>query len=160
VNRSIRRRLEREKRKILKRLEPLIGGAEPREDGVPELRASGIVYELAHRTRAIPCGGIGAIMRLVDSVGLPVAINERAGVLKIARPYRDSDHVLSIAINLLCGGEVLEDIEIRRNDAAFLDALGARAIPDPATAGDYLRRFDEAAVWRLMHAINEVRAGV
>jgi hypothetical protein len=160
VNRSIRRRLEREKRKILKRLEPLIGGTEPRRDGVPELRASGIVYELAHRTRAIPCGGIGAIMRLIDSVGLPVAINERAGVLKVARPYRDSDHVLSIAINLLCGGEVLEDIEIRRNDAAFLDALGARAIPDPTTAGDYLRRFDEAAVWRLMHAINEVRAGV
>jgi hypothetical protein len=160
VNRSIRRRLEREKQKILKRLEPLIGGTEPRGDGVPELRASGIVYELAHRTRAIPCGGIGAIMRLADSVGLPVAINERAGVLKIARPYRDSDHVLSIAINLLCGGEVLEDIEIRRNDAAFLDALGARAIPDPTTAGDYLRRFDEAAVWRLMHALNEVRAGV
>jgi hypothetical protein len=109
VNRSIRRSLEREKRKIFKRLEPLIGGTEPRRDGVPELRASGIVYELAHPTRAIPCGGIGGIMRLIDSVGLPVAINERAGVLKIARPYRDSDHVLSIAINLLCGGEVLED---------------------------------------------------
>jgi Transposase DDE domain group 1 len=142
------------------RLEPLIGGTEPREDGGPELRASGIVYELAQRTRAITCGGIGAVMRLVDSVGLPAAINERASVLKIARPYRDSDHVLNIALNLLCGGEVLEDIEIRRNDATFLDALGARAIPDPTTAGDYLRRFDEGAVWRLMHAINEVRAGV
>jgi hypothetical protein len=142
------------------RLEPLIGGTEPREDGGPELRGSGIAYELAQRTRAITCGGIGAVMRLVDSVGLPAAINERASVLKIARPYRDSDHVLNIALNLLCGGEVLEDIEIRRNDATFLDALGARAIPDPTTAGDYLRRFDEGAVWRLMHAINDVRAGV
>jgi len=160
VKKSIRRRLDREKRKIISRLEPLIGGAEPREDGGPELRASGIAYELAQRTRAIPCGGVGAIMRLVDSVGLPATINERASVLKIARPYRDSDHVVNIALNLLCGGEVLEDIEIRRNDAAFLDALGARAIPDPTTAGDYLRRFDEAAVWRLMHAINDVRAGV
>ena len=160
MKKSIRRRLDREKRKIISRLEPLIGGAEPREDGGPELRASGIAYELAQRTRAIPCGGVGAIMRLVDSVGLPATINERASVLKIARPYRDSDHVVNIALNLLCGGEVLEDIEIRRNDAAFLDALGARAIPDPTTAGDYLRRFDEAAVWRLMHAINDVRAGV
>jgi len=142
------------------RLEPLIGGTEPREDGGPELRGSGIAYELAERTRAITCGGIGAVMRLVDSVGLPAAINERASVLKVARPYRDSDHVLNIALNLICGGEVLEDIEIRRNDATFLDALGARAIPDPTTAGDYLRRFDEAAVWRLMNALNDVRAEV
>jgi hypothetical protein len=160
VNRNIRRRLDREKRKIITRLEPLIGGAEPREQGLPELRASGIAYELAHRSRAIACGGVGAIMRLVDSVGLVPAINEQARVLKVARPYQDSDHVLNIALNLLCGGEVLDDIELRRNDAVFLDALGARAIPDPTTAGDYLRRFDESAVWRLMHAINEVRAGV
>jgi hypothetical protein len=81
-------------------------------------------------------------------------------VLKVARPYQDSDHVLNIALNLICGGEVLDDIEVRRNDGAFLDALGARAIPDPTTAGDYLRRFDEDAVWRLMHAVNHVRAAV
>jgi hypothetical protein len=99
-------------------------------------------------------------MRLVDSVGLVTAINERARVLKKFRPYRDSDHVLNIALNLLCGGEVLDDIEIRRNDRTFLDALGARAIPDPTTAGDYLRRLDEMAVWRLMHAVNHVRVGV
>jgi hypothetical protein len=160
VNRSIRRRLDREKKKITARLEPFIGGAEPREPGQPELRASGIAYELANRSHAITCGGVGAIMRLVNSVGLASAINEHACVLKMARPYRDSDHVLNIALNLLCGGKVLEDIEIRRNDAAFLDALGARAIPDPTTEGDYLRRFDETAVWRLMHTINWVRAGV
>jgi hypothetical protein len=88
------------------------------------------------------------------------AINEGARLLERARPYQDSDHVLNIALNLLCGGETLDDIEIRRNDRTFLDALGARAIPDPTTAGDYLRRFDATAVWRLMHAINHVRAGV
>ena len=160
MKRSIRRRLDREKRKIIARLAPLIGGTEARGDGGPELRASGVAYELACRTRAISCGGVGAIMRLVEGVGLPGAINERARVLKMARPYRDSDHVLNIALNLLCGGQVLDDIEIRRNDVAFLDALGARAVPDPTTAGDYLRRFDEDAVWRLMNALNDVRAGV
>lgn len=144
----------------MKRLAPLIGGTEPIRPGRPEFSASGIAYELAERCRAIPCGGIGAIMRLVQDVGLVDALNERLGVLKVARPYQDSDHVLNIAFNLLCGGSVLEDIEIRRNDAAFLDALGARAIPDPTTAGDYVRRFDEAAVWRLMRTINDVRIGV
>ena len=94
----------------------MIGGAEPREPGRPELRASGIVYEFAERSRAIACGGVGALMRLVDSVGLVAAIDEHARVLKAARPYQDSDHVLNIALNLLCGGEALEDIEIRRND--------------------------------------------
>jgi hypothetical protein len=160
VKRSIRQRLDREKRKITTRLEPLIGGTEPRAPGKPELSARAIVYEFAERARAIPCGGIGAIMRLVDSVDLVATLNERARVLKVARPYQDSDHILNIALNLLCGGEVLDDIELRRNDAVFLDALGARAIPDPTTAGDYLRRFDESAVWRLMHAINDVRANV
>jgi hypothetical protein len=160
VKQSIRKQLDREKRKIIARLAPLIGGTEPVEPGRPELSARGVVYEFAERSRAIPCGGVGAVMQLVESVGLVRTLNERMGILKVARPYQDSDHVLNIALNLLCGGSVLEDIEIRRNDATFLDALGARAIPDPTTAGDYLRRFDEDAVWRLMHAINEVRVGV
>lgn len=142
------------------RLAPLIGGTAPIAPERPELRASGITYELSERCRAIPCGGIGGIMRLVEDVGLVHAINKGLGILKVARPYQDSDHVLNIALNLLCGGNVLEDIETRRNDSAFLDALGARAIPDPTTAGDFVRRFDEAAIWRLMHIVNTVRTGV
>jgi hypothetical protein len=122
--------------------------------------SSGIVYDVADRCHAISCGGIGAIMKLVDDVGLVRAINERLGILRVARPYQDSDHVLNIALNLLCGGTVLEDIELRRNDAAFLDAVGARAIPDPTTAGDFVRRFDEDAVWRLMHIVNDFRIAV
>jgi hypothetical protein len=160
VKRNIRRRLGREKQKILDRLAPLIGGTKPREPDRPEMRSSGITYEVAERCHAISCGGIGAIMKLVDDVGLVRAINERLDILKVARPYQDSDHVLNIALNLLCGGTVLDDIELRRNDAAFLDAVGARAVPDPTTAGDFVRRFDEDAVWRLMHIVNDVRIGV
>jgi hypothetical protein len=124
------------------------------------MRSRGITYEVAERCHAISCGGVGAIMKLVDDVGLVRTINARLNILKVARPYQDSDHILNIALNLLCGGTVLEDIELRRNDAAFLDAVGARAIPDPTTAGDFVRRFDETAIWRLMHIINEVRVGV
>lgn len=160
MKRSIRRRLDREKQKNLRRLAPLIGGTAPVVPGSPEMRSSGITYEVAERCRAISCGGVGAIMKLVDDVGLIRAINERLNILKVARPYQDSDHVLNIALNPLCGGTVLEDIELRRNDAAFLDALGARAIPDPTTAGDFVRRFDEDAIWRLMHIVNDVRVGV
>jgi hypothetical protein len=67
---------------------------------------------------------------------------------------------VNIAFNILCGGQVLDDIEVRRNDAAFIDALGARAIPDPTTAGDFLRRFDADLISRLMDIINSVRVDV
>jgi hypothetical protein len=50
------------------------------------------------------------------------------------RKPRETFHVLNIAYNVLCVGRVLDDIEVRRNDAAFLDMLGARAILDPTTA--------------------------
>src|SRR5690606_4601622 len=33
-------------------------------------------------------------------------------------------------------------------------ALGARAIPDPIAAGNFCRRFDEEAIWRLMRVTN------
>ena len=86
------------------------------------------------------------MLMLASKVGLVDAIDERLGILRKHRPYRDSDHILNIAFNLLCGGRVLDDIEVRRNDTAFLDALGARTIPDPTTAGDFCRRFDASAV--------------
>jgi hypothetical protein len=61
VKRSIRRQLEREKQKIKARLEPFIGGTEPREEGQPELGGPRPTYEIAERTRAVACGGLAAI---------------------------------------------------------------------------------------------------
>jgi hypothetical protein len=160
MNLTIRRVLARRKQKIEARLEPAIGGREPRVEGQPELTTQRIHYEMAERTQAIPCGGIGAIHQLVQSVGLAGRIDRELRVLKQPRPYQDSDHILNIAYNVLCGGKTLDDIEVRRNDAAFLDALGARTIPDPTTAGDYCRRFDGVDIWRLMRIINDVRVDV
>jgi len=76
------------------------------------------------------------------------------------RPYHESDHVLNIAYNALCGGSCLEDIEARRRDAVFLDGLGAAALPDPTTAGDFCRRFDPDSILALQDAINRCRLDV
>ncbi len=105
-------------------------------------------------------GGLPVLHELVQKLGLVTKIDEEFGLLKMHRPYRDSDHILNVAFNALCGGRSLEDIEIRRNDAAFLDALGARAIPDPTTAGDYARRFSNEDVLRLQMIFNDVRVKV
>lgn len=118
------------------------------------------VFELSDKARANPWGGIGAVHRLVLKLGLPARINESLHLLKLHVPYHESDHVLNIAYNALCGGRTLDDIEHRRQCQAYLDTLGTKSIPDPTTAGDFCRRFDENAVWSLMEAFNQVRVAV
>ena len=81
-------------------------------------------------------------------------------MLKRHLPYQESDHVLNIAYNALSGGTCMEDIELRRNDEVYLDALGAQRIPDPTTAGDFCRRFEEDDVESLMDTFNKVRLKV
>jgi len=54
----------------------------------------------------------------------------------------------------------LDDIEVRRRDAVFLDGLGVASLPDPTTAGDFCRRFDEASVMALQEAFNRARLRV
>ena len=156
---NIRRQLAAAASKIATRLAAAEGGQQPRPGG-SEFSAGTIHYEIADRNHAISCGGIGAIHQLVNKVGLVKAINRGLRILERRRPYSDADHILNIAYNALCGGLVLDDIELRRNDAAFLDALGARTIPDPTTAGDFCRRFQPADLQRLMDLVNDVRVGV
>jgi hypothetical protein len=127
------------------------------EQSIPLLRAQNIHYEMAQRVRAIECGGVGAFHLLACNSGLVEAINEKVHLLKRHLPYHESDHVLNIAYNTLTGGTCLEDIELRRNDEAFMDGVGVERIPDPTTAGDFTRRFSEWNVVELMEAINSIR---
>lgn len=117
-------------------------------------------YEVAAKTEATIHGGIALAHRVAVRSGLVAAINKRVGVLKIHCPYYESDHILNIAFNAMCGGQTLDDIELRRNDAAFLNALQTEAIPDPTTAGDFCRRFKEGDIHALMEAIDEARLHV
>jgi hypothetical protein len=126
----------------------------------PMLRASNIHYEMADRDRGLATGGLGAFHVLAQRIGLVNDIDERLKLLKVHLPYHESDHVLNIAYNVLTGGTCLEDLELRRNDEVYMDALGAQRIPDPTTAGDFCRRFEVLDVERLMKAINESRLRV
>ena len=121
------------------------------------LGARNVHYEVAERSRGFAVGGIGAMDRLARMSGLADEIDRRLRLLKVHLPYHESDHVLNIAYNLLCGGQCLEDLELLRQDEVYLDALGAQRIPDPTTAGDFCRRFKSGDVEALMAAINAVR---
>ena len=117
-------------------------------------------YEGSDRVRGLGAGGIGAIHLLAERTGLTAAIDERLRLLQVHQPYHESDHVLNIAYNILCGGKTLEDLEQRRQDEVYLDALGAKVIPDPTTAGDFCRRFTAVDVEALLVAIDRVRMKV
>ena len=115
---------------------------------------------MSQRVRGTAVGGIGLVHRLVRQIGLPRLIDEAVQVFKVHCPYHESDHVLNIAYNVMCGGRTLDDIELRRQDEAYMNALGAIRIPDPTTAGDFLRRFDRGRIDSLSEAINIARTRV
>jgi hypothetical protein len=121
---------------------------------------SNIHYEMAEKTQAIGCGGIGAVHLMCQKIGLVDLLNQKVKVLKRHLPYHESDHVLNLAYNILAGGERMEDIELRRQDEGFLNGLGAQRIPDPTTAGDFTRRFEPKDIEDLMDAINAARQRV
>jgi hypothetical protein len=126
----------------------------------PVLGRANVAYELSERTKATTHGGIGVIAKLIGEVGLAGEIDGSLDLLKLHRPYYESDHVLNIAYNALCGGQRLQDIEARRCDRVFLDGLGTESLPDPTTAGDFCRRFDPNAVIALQEAFNRSRLKV
>jgi hypothetical protein len=60
----------------------------------------------------------------------------------------------------LAGGTRLEHLELLLNDEGYLDALGARRIPDPTTVGDFCRRCDVERITALQEVLNDSRAKV
>ena len=115
---SILDRVRARKRRLQRRLD---------RDNYPEgdrpvMRASNIHYELAERALATPYGGIGLMLQLARESGLIEAIDRRLHLLRAHLPYHESDHVLNIGFNALCDGTCMQDLELRRQDEAYLNA--------------------------------------
>jgi hypothetical protein len=127
--------------------------------GSPQLAAAPVVFDIAEKTQAVAHGGIPVIHQIAVQSGLVDAINA-VPVLKFKLPYYESDHVLNMAYNLLCGGTALEHIEYRRQDPTYLDMLGTHSIPDPTTTGDFCRRYCASQIDLLQDKINEARLNV
>ena len=115
---------------------------------------------MSDRVTATKAGGVGTIHALVRRLGLPQAIDERLHLLKRHQPHHESDHVLALAYNVLAGGSRLQDLDSLREDEALMTMLGARCLPDPTAAEDFLRRFDEKSLDELQSLVNAVRVKV
>ena len=156
MNAKVRRRLRNCKRRIRHRL---------RQKQWPDqrrrlFRDPNLHYEVGDKMQGLHCGGLGAFHLLVRQVGLAEAIDRELHLLKRHVPYFESDHVLNLTYNLLAGGRCLQDLELLRHNETYLDVLGAPRIPDPTTAGDFLRRFTAADLDTLQDVINQQRVKV
>ena len=149
-----RRNSARRRRKVATR-HARAGHWSPRAQ--PMFTSGKVHYEIGANPDVMSYGGIASMHRLVTKLGLPEQIDARLHLLKVHLPYHESDHVLNLAYNVMCGGTRLEDIERLRHDTAYMNALGTELIPDPTTAGDFCRRFSEEDVITLMECINAVR---
>src|SRR4051794_25558225 len=118
-----------------------------------------IHYDIAAKSKGLNGAGLGAMQLLVQRLGLPEALNAQLHLLKRHVPYFESDHILNLTYNFLAGGQTLNDLELRRNNETYLNVLGAQRIPDPTTAGDFLRRFKPKTIDTLMDVINAKRNG-
>lgn len=153
----IKKRLAVRKRRLQQRLDK---DQYPDDLSQPMIRGRTPQYELASRSTGTVCGGIGLLHQLVRELGLANEIDQRLQLFKRHLPYHESDHVLSLAYNALCGGTCLEDLELRRQDEAYLNLLGAERIPDPTTAGDFCRRFQPQHLRALQEAFDAARLKV
>ena len=154
MNKIIRQRMAARKRRLVRRLDK---HNYPEDFASPMLGAKNVQYELAGRGAGTAYGGIGLMQQLVRTLGLAEAIDERLHLFKVHLPYHESDHVLNLAYNALCSGTCLEDLELRRQDEAYLNLLGASRIPDPTTAGDFCRRFQRVHLTMLQEGYDVAR---
>jgi hypothetical protein len=156
VNARIRQRLRQGKRRIQRRLRKRQWAEQRRR----LFKDRNVHYDLADKAQGLRCAGLGVFQLLAQRLRLADALDARVHLLKRHVPYFESDHILNLAYNLLAGGKTLDDLERLRNNETYLDALGAQRIPDPTTAGDFLRRFGAADIDALMDVLNDKRLPV
>jgi hypothetical protein len=155
--RPCKRRLQKLLRNSKRRIQHRLRKKQWDEQRRPMFKKQNIHFDLADKSKGLRCAGLGAFLLLVQQLGLTKAIDANLHLLKRHVPYFESDHVLNLTYNLLVGGKTINDLELLRNNETYLDVLGAQRIPDPTTAGDFLRRFKATAIDALMNVINAKR---
>ncbi len=119
--------------------------------------------EVEPRSEVTPYGGLALAATFCRRFKVAQRIDQHVKVLKVHLPYHESDHVLAHAFNLFVGGTCIEDQANLQHSVAARRMLGACRIPDPTTAGDFLRRFDEQGHYSLAglrRANDEVQTAV
>ena len=139
---------------------------DPKELPWPETEGRVMRHPLLHlesdpRGEMTHYGGLVLAQQFVRRFGLAKRLDNALGLFKRHAPYHESDHVLALAYTLYTDGTCLEDQAALQGSEAVRRLVGACRIPDPTTAGDFLRRFRTAPdVEHLSGATDEVQEAV
>jgi hypothetical protein len=106
-------------------------------------------------------GGLVLAQQFVRRFQVAQRLDNALTLFKRHAPYHESDHVLALAYTLYADGTCLEDQAVLQGSEAVRRMVGACRIPDPTTAGDFLRRFRTVQnVERLSGVTDEVEEAV
>ena len=106
-------------------------------------------------------GGLVLAQQFVRRFRVAQRLDEALVLFKRHAPYHESDHVLALAYTLYADGTCLEDQAVLQGSEAVRRLVGACRIPDPTTAGDFLRRFRSVQdIEQLSGVIDEVEEAV
>jgi hypothetical protein len=94
-------------------------------------------------------GGSIFLARMAERLGLPMLLSTAIRLKQRARGASDAGTLLSLIYSLAQGDGALCDVDRLASDAARVRLLNLGCVPDSRRAGEYLTRFDAAAVDRL-----------
>jgi hypothetical protein len=122
---------------------------DPEELPWPETEGRVMRHPLLHlqsdpRGEITHYGGLVLAQQFVRRFRVAQRLDEALVLFKRHAPYHESDHVLALAYTLYADGTCLEDQAVLQGSEAVRRLVGACRIPDPTTAGDFLRRFKSA----------------
>jgi len=103
-------------------------------------------------------GGAIFLARVAARLGLPGLLEAALRLKQRARGASDRETLLSLIYSLAQGDGALCDVDRLAADEARVRLLALSDVPDSRRAGEYLTRFDEAAVARL-RAVAQTVAG-
>jgi len=160
VHRRLRNRTRRPRTHRVQRhqIQPLLW---PEDSAYrPVFRNRQVRLHVQQRGQTTPYGGLALAHDLAMRLQLDREINRALPLLKLKLPYFESDHFLTHVYNQYVGGTCLEDISNLQHSAAIKGLVGACRIPDPSTAGDFLRRFRPAHLRAVQRVIDQAREKV
>lgn len=125
------------------------GGNLDRKKGVPLLgrHLERVKYEQSAQ-RLTSFAGLAFLAEVADHLGVGRLINDIPGLSERHRRYTPADYALSLILTLAAGGDTLDEVNLLRHDPGLTDIFGG-PLAAPNSLGEFLRRFDRSALFRL-----------
>lgn len=130
------------------------------KDERPVFRNRQVRMAVQQRGEITPYGGLSLAHDLAMRLGIDRDLNDSLLLLRLHLPYHESDHLLTHVYNQYVGGICIEDIAHLQHSDAIKHLTGACRIPDPTTAGDFLRRFNPSNLRAFQAVIDRAREKV